>query len=109
MRQQSTAGAAEALGNKVLVELRDATLLYLSTARAGDGFTTTARAAVVEQLKKTESHAGKFVDLAPTGDDTSHGATLSKDVVGMLYKTSVDWHTERTDGCARLKSDGDRS
>jgi hypothetical protein len=88
--------AAEALGNKVLVELREATLLYVSTARAADdGATEKARAAVVEQLKKTESHAGEFVALAPgSGDDASSlGATLSKDVVEMLHKTSLDWST----------------
>ena len=85
--------AAEALGNKVLVELRDATLLYVSTARvADDGGTGQARSAVVEQLKKTESHAGEFVGLAPgSGDDASLGATLSKDVVEMLHQTSLDW------------------
>ena len=86
--------AAEALGNKVLVELREATLLYVSTARAADdGGTERARAAVVEHLKKTESHAGEFVALAPgSGDDASSlGVTLSKDVVEMLHKTSLDW------------------
>jgi hypothetical protein len=86
--------AAEALGNKVLVELRDATLLYVSTARAADeGGTEKARSAVVEQLKKTESHAGEFVGLAPEsgGDASSLGATLSKDVVDMLHSTSLDW------------------
>ena len=86
--------AAEALGNKVLVELREATLLYVSTARvADDGGTEQARSAVVEQLKKTESHASQFVGLAPgSGDDASSlGATLSKDVVDMLHKTSLDW------------------
>jgi ketosteroid isomerase-like protein len=37
--------------------------------------------------------AGAFVGLAPTVDGTSFGATLSKDVVRMLHKTSVDWQT----------------
>jgi hypothetical protein len=85
--------AAEALGNKVLVELREATLLYVSTAlMADDGGTEQARSAVVEQLKKTESHAGEFVGLAPgSGDDASLGTTLSKDVVDMLHKTSLGW------------------
>jgi hypothetical protein len=86
--------AAEALGNKVLVELREATLLYVSTARAADdGGTEKARAAVAEHLKKTESHAGEFVALAPeSGDEASSlGVTLSKDVVEMLHKTSLDW------------------
>jgi hypothetical protein len=85
--------AAEALGNKVLVELRDATLLYASTARSDDGTTEHARTAVVEQLKKTENHASEFVGLAPvSGDDASSlGVTLSKDVVDMLHKTWLDW------------------
>jgi len=86
--------AADALGNKVLVELRGATLLYLATEReAGNGSPEKPRAAVVEQLKKTESHASEFVSLAPESDDgaSSLGVTLSKDVVGMLHKTSLDW------------------
>ena len=86
--------AAEALGNKVLVELREATLLYLSTEReAGDGRPDKPRAAVVEQLKKTENHASEFVSLAPESGDgaSSLGVTLSKDVVDMLHKTSLDW------------------
>ncbi len=86
--------AADALGNKVLVELREATLLYVSTARAADdGGTEKARSAVVGHLKKTESHAGEFVALAPEfSDDASPlGVTLSKDVVEMLHKTSLDW------------------
>jgi len=88
--------AAEALGNKVLVELREATLLYISAARAADdNGTERARAAVVKKLKKTESHAGEFVALAPgSGDDASSlGVTLSQDVVEMLHKTSLDWST----------------
>lgn len=85
--------AAEALGNKVLIELLEATLLYVSTARAADhGGTEKARAAIVEQLKKTEGHADAFVALAPGSDDpASLGATLSKDVVEMLHRTSLDW------------------
>ena len=86
--------AADALGNKVLVELRGATLLYLSTQReAGNGSPEKPRAAVVEQLKKTERHASEFVSLAPGSDDgaSSLGVTLSKDVVDLLHKTSLDW------------------
>lgn len=86
--------AADALGNKVLVELREATLLYVSTARAADeAGTEKARAVVVEHLKKTEGHADEFVALAPgPGDDASSlGAALSKDVVEMLHKTSLAW------------------
>jgi hypothetical protein len=86
--------AAEALGNKVLVELHEATLRYLSTEReVGNGSPEKPRAAVVEHLKKTESHAREFVRLAPgsADGDSSLGATLSKDVVDMLHKTSLDW------------------
>ena len=86
--------AAEALGNKIFVELRDATLLYASTARVADeGGTEQARSAVVERLKKTESHAGEFVGLAPASDDdaSSLGVTLSQDVVDMLHKTALEW------------------
>jgi len=86
--------AADALGNKVLVELREATLLYLSTEReAGNGSPDRPRAAVVERLKKTESHASEFVSLAPESGDgaLSLGVTLSRDVVDLLHKTSLDW------------------
>jgi len=86
--------AADALGNKVLVELRGATLLYLSTAReAGNGNLERPRMAVVEQLRKTESHASEFVSLAPESGDgaSSLGVALSRDVIDMLHKTSVDW------------------
>jgi hypothetical protein len=87
--------AAESLGNTVLVELRAATLLYLSTARAaGDGNTAAARAAVVEHLRSTEAHASKLLGLAPeSAEDTSMGAALSKDVVAELHKTSLEWGT----------------
>jgi hypothetical protein len=86
--------AADALGNKVLVELRGATLLYLSTERdAFNGTSTKPRSAVLEQLKKTESHASEFVGLAPGSGDggDSLGVTLSKDVVDVLHRTSLDW------------------
>ena len=86
--------AADALGNKVLVELREATLRYLSTEReTGNGSPEKPRAAVVEHLKKTESHAIEFTRLAPGSADgaASLGVTLSRDVVDMLHKTSLDW------------------
>jgi len=86
--------AADALGNKVLVELRKATLLYLSTEREADNLgTEKPRAAVVEHLKKTESHASEFVSLAPGSGDgaSSLGVTLSRDVVEMLHETSLEW------------------
>ena len=78
----------------MLVELRKATLLYLSTEReAGKGSPEKPRAAVVEHLKKTASHASEFVSLAPGSGEgaSSLGVTLSKDVVDMLHKTSLDW------------------
>jgi hypothetical protein len=99
--------AAVALGNKVLVELRDAALLYASTARAAsDGGTEKARAAVVEQLKKTESHASEFVGLAPgSGDDASSlGVTLSKDVVDMLHETSLAWSATAVPSASEAKA-----
>jgi hypothetical protein len=86
--------AADALGNKVLVELREATLRYLSTEReAGNDRPEKPRAAVVEHLKKTESHASEIVSLAPESDDgaSSLGVTLSREVVNLLHKTSLDW------------------
>jgi hypothetical protein len=88
--------AAEAIGNKVLVELRTAALLYAGNVRtADDDGPTKARAAVVEQLKKTEGHANEFVGLAPAADAdaASLGVTLSKDVVELLHKTAVAWST----------------
>lgn len=50
------------------------------------------RSAVVEHLKKSESHAREFVRLGPGSADgeSSLGATLSKDVVDVLHKTSLD-------------------
>ena len=78
----------------MLVELREATLRYLSTEReAGIGSPQKPRAAVVENLKKTESHASEFLSLAPGSGDgaSSLGVTLSRDVVDMLHKTSLDW------------------
>jgi hypothetical protein len=99
--------AADALGNKVLVELREATLLYVSTARAaGDNGAEQARAAVVEQLKKTEGHAGEFVALAPGLDDASSlGVTLSKDMVDELHKTSLDWSAAKPPLATTLEED----
>ncbi|MEO8122503.1 MAG: hypothetical protein ABI633_00460 [Burkholderiales bacterium] len=94
--------AADALGNKVLVELRGATLLYLSAAReAADGNSGTPRAAVVEHLKRIEAHAIEVANLAPpadvTGAESSMGASLSRDVVAALHQTAVDWHSPEFD------------
>ena len=89
--------AADGLGNKVLVELRGATLLYLATAReAGNGSPEKPRASVVAHLRKTEGHASEFVSLAPASADgaSSLGVALSTDVVDMLHKTSLDWSAD---------------
>jgi len=90
--------AADAIGNKVLVELREATLTYLAIARQrGDGSTEKSRAAVVSHLEKTAAHAKSLEALAneSTGEaaDTL-GASMSKDVVGALHLTSLKWTTE---------------
>lgn len=87
--------AADAIGNKVLVELRQATLLYLSYARqGGDGSTEKPRAAVVSHLEKTEAHAKGFEALAPQstgGSADTLGVSLSKDVVNALHETHLKW------------------
>ena len=87
--------AADAIGNKVLVELRQATLLYLSYARkSGDGSTERPRAAVVSYLEKTEAHAKGFETLAPQstgGSVDTLGVSLSKGVVDALHETHLKW------------------
>ncbi len=87
--------AADAIGNKVLVELREATLLYLSHARkGGDGSTEKPRAAVVSYLEKTEAHAKGFEALAPQstgGSADTLGVSLSNDVVNALHETHLKW------------------
>ena len=87
--------AAAAIGNKVLVELREATLLYLANARhAGDGTTDKARSMVVSHLEKTESHVKGLEALATgsTGEaaDTL-GVSLSKDIAAGLHRTHLSW------------------
>jgi hypothetical protein len=82
----------EAIGNKVLVELRTITLLYAATMRdANDDGQAKARAAVLEQLKKTESHANEVAGLVPGAESASLGVALSKDVVDMLHRTALEW------------------
>jgi hypothetical protein len=95
--------AAEALANKVLVELRQATLLYLASARdSGDGNSGRPRAAVVALLEKTEGHASELAKLAPdTGEQSeSLGVVLSKDLSELLRKTAHGWEAggEKTAG-----------
>jgi hypothetical protein len=86
--------AAEALANKVLVELRQATLLYLASARdSGDRNSGKPRAAVVALLEKTEGHAAELAKLAPGAAEQSEslGAVLSKNVSELLRKTAQEW------------------
>jgi hypothetical protein len=87
--------AAEAIGNKVLVELREITLMYLASVRqAGDGGTEKPRSAVVSYLEKAEAHAKGFEALAPeSGGGSAHtlGVSLSKDVVDVLHQTHLSW------------------
>ena len=86
--------AANALANKVLVELREATLLYLAIAReSGDGRTVRPRAAVVSLLETTEGHAAELAKLAPEtpAQENSLGVILSKDVDEVLRKTALEW------------------
>ncbi len=86
--------AAEAQGNKILVELRDAMLQYLASAReSGDGDTARPRAAVVSLLERTEAHASELARLAPPApaQGDALGAVLFKDVDEGLHKTALDW------------------
>ena len=90
--------AADALANKVLVELREATLRYAASARDGGAADTARpRAAAVDLLEKAEQHAAELVRLAPDAPEAeaSLGVVLSKDVNAMLHKTAIDWETAR--------------
>jgi hypothetical protein len=87
--------AAGAIGNKVLVELREITLMYLASVRqVGDGATDKPRSAVVSYLEKAEAHAKGFEALAPEsggGSADTLGVSLSKDVVHVLHQTHLSW------------------
>jgi hypothetical protein len=85
--------AAEALGNKVLVGLRAATLLYLATVRAGDGSADSGRSAVLESLKRIESQAGGLAGLGPQETDASLGTALAGDVVKELHELVTGWES----------------
>ena len=89
--------AANALANKILVELRSATLQYMSSARANlDGTTGKPRAAVVALLEKTEGHADELVKLASPNaaeQDGSLGTGLSTHVIELLHRTALEWKT----------------
>jgi hypothetical protein len=85
--------AAEAHGNKVLVELRTATLLYLASVRAGDGSAASGRSAVLESLKRVEIHAGELAGLAPQAGDASLGTALFADVVNKPHEVVTRWES----------------
>lgn len=88
--------AADALANKVLVDLREATLRYVAGIRDGGGTDTAKpRAAAVDLLEKAEQHAAELVRLAPEASDAdaSLGFVLSRDVNAMLHRTALDWET----------------
>jgi len=99
--------AAEAIGNKILVELREAALIYLAVARqVGDGSSEKARASVVPLLEKAEAHAKGFEALAKesTGETAdTPGVSMSKDVVCALHLTSLKW-TANTDDAAEASA-----
>lgn len=86
--------AAEALANKVLVALREATLLYLASARdSGDADGVKPRAAVVGWLEKTGGHAAELAKLeqdAAQRSETSKNDP-AKELNALLHKTVRDW------------------
>ena len=78
----------------MLVELREATLLYLATARdSTDSQTAKPREAVVAVLEKAEGHAAELANLAPNGteESLSPGVVMSKDVIELLHRTAIAW------------------
>lgn len=86
---------ADSVGNRLLVALRDATLVYLASAhRIGGDDNAKPRAAVVESLRKTDSHAADIAGLVPedSGNGESLGATLSREFVHELHRTALDWN-----------------
>ena len=92
--QREIAAAADAYVNKVLVELREATLLYMASARnSDDGNGAKTRAAVGALLAKTEGHAAELAKLAPDvgGQSESLGAVLATDVAELLHRTALQW------------------
>jgi hypothetical protein len=86
--------AAEALANKVLVGLREATLHYLAAARdSGTPTPEKPRTSAVGALEQAERHAAELAALAPPAEDenASLGALLSKQVDEMMRKTAQAW------------------
>jgi hypothetical protein len=85
---------AEGLANKVLVEMREATLTYLARARDGDDVEgSKARAAVVAVLEKTGPHAAELARLEPETLEprAPGGNVLLRDVNALLHKTAREW------------------
>ena len=85
----------ESIGNRVLVDLRQATLQYLATSRLGGGTSTEKpRAAVVTQIEKTEAEVRSLAALAPEstgGLADTLGVSLSSDVAQELHHTHIGW------------------
>jgi hypothetical protein len=88
------ASLAEGLANKVLVELREATLTYLARARDSDELDgAQARAAVVALLEKTGPHVAELAKLEPQAPEPSAPSrnVLVKDVNALVHKTAREW------------------
>ena len=86
---------ADSVGNRLLVALREATLVYLASAgEVGSDDNARPRAAVVAHLAKTDSHAADMARLVPedSSNGESLGATLSRQFVHELHRTALDWN-----------------
>ena len=96
---------ADSVGNRLLVALREATLVYLASASefGADG-NAKPRAAVVENLTKTDSHAADIARLVPedSSNGESLGATLSREFVHELHRTALDWNAPEPASAAML-------
>lgn len=93
--------AADGIGNKILVELRQVTLSYLAgTRQLSEELLDSPekpRAAVAPMLEKIEVHAKALEALATesSGDVAdSLGATMSKDVAIAAHLLRVSWNKE---------------
>jgi hypothetical protein len=92
-------GAAEPLANKVLVEVREAVLIYLSTVRDAGGqpgypeFGQTARRAAGEVLEKIVARAAELAKLEQDGAERAGTGqnTLADGVVRPLRKMVEQW------------------
>lgn len=87
--------AADAIANKVLVDLREATLVYLARARdSGGADEVKPRAAVVALLEKTGAHAAELARLEEQAAERAAGSVkniLQQDVNALLRRTACDW------------------